>query len=73
MIFGKDEVAQSNGDILGCFLFKQIYYIFTSIGTFETWLVAGILRFQKWFELSAKALLEIFWQFFSLETFLAIF
>ncbi len=29
MIFWKDGVAQSNGDILGYFLFKQIYYILT--------------------------------------------
>ncbi len=29
MIFWKDEVAQINGDFLGYFLFKQIYYIFT--------------------------------------------
>jgi hypothetical protein len=27
--FWKDEVAQNNGDIVGYFLFKQIYYIFT--------------------------------------------
>ncbi len=27
--FWKDEVAQNNGDILGYFLFEQIYYIFT--------------------------------------------
>jgi len=29
MMFWKDEVAQNNGDFLGYFLFKQIYYIFT--------------------------------------------
>jgi len=29
MIFWKDKVAQNNGDILGYFLFKQVYYIFT--------------------------------------------
>jgi hypothetical protein len=28
MIFSKDEVAQNNGDFLGYFLLKQIYYIF---------------------------------------------
>ncbi len=28
MIFWKDEVAQNNGDFLGYFLLKQIYYIF---------------------------------------------
>jgi hypothetical protein len=28
MIFWEDEVAQYNGDFLGYFLFKQIYYIF---------------------------------------------
>ncbi len=45
MIFWKDEVAQSNGDILVYFLFKQMYYIFTWIGAFKK----GILRFQKLF------------------------
>ncbi len=29
MIFWKDEVAQNNGDFLGKFLLKEIYYIFT--------------------------------------------
>ncbi len=29
MIFWKDEVAQNNGNFLGYFLVKQIYYIFT--------------------------------------------
>jgi hypothetical protein len=29
VIFWKDEVAQNNGNFLGYFLFKQIYYIFT--------------------------------------------
>jgi hypothetical protein len=29
IIFWKDKVAQNNGVILGYFLFKQIYYIFT--------------------------------------------
>ncbi len=29
MIFCKDEVAKNNGDFLGFFLYKQIYYIFT--------------------------------------------
>jgi hypothetical protein len=42
----KDEVAQINGNILGYFLIKQIYYI---LSNFKTWFVAGILRFQKWF------------------------
>jgi hypothetical protein len=50
MIFGEDEVAQSNGNILGYFLFKQIYYIFTLTGMFKTWFVVGILSFQKWFD-----------------------
>jgi hypothetical protein len=40
------EVAQRNGDILGYFLLK---HIFTKIGTFKTWFVVGILRFQKRF------------------------
>jgi hypothetical protein len=31
----KDKVAQSNGIILGYFLFKQVYDIFTYIGTFK--------------------------------------
>jgi hypothetical protein len=50
MIFWKDEVAQNNGNFLGYFLFKQINYIFTSISSFKTWFVVGILRFQKWFD-----------------------
>jgi hypothetical protein len=50
VIFWKDEVAQSNVAILGYFLFKQIYYIFTKIGMFKTWFIVGILRFQKGFE-----------------------
>ncbi len=29
MIFWKDEVAQNDGNFLGNFLIKQIYYIFT--------------------------------------------
>jgi len=29
MIFLKDEAAQSNGDLLGYFLFRQFYYIFS--------------------------------------------
>jgi hypothetical protein len=33
---------------LGYFLIKQIYYIFTSISSFKTWFVVGILGFQKW-------------------------
>ncbi len=41
----KDEVAQNNDDFWGCFLFKQIYYIFTLISSFKTWFVEGILRF----------------------------
>ncbi len=45
MIFWKDEVAQNNGDFLGNFLIKQIYYIFTKIRSFKTWFVVGILRF----------------------------
>jgi hypothetical protein len=69
----KDEVAQSNGDILGCFLFGQIYYIFTEAGKFKTWFAEGILRFQKWFnvdildfqlELSSK-----YFGFFGLKAF----
>jgi len=42
MIFWKDEVAQNNGDFLGYFLFKQIYYIFTLINSFKAYFVAGI-------------------------------
>jgi hypothetical protein len=49
-IFGKDEVAQSNGNILGHFWFKQIYYILTKIGTSKTLSVVSILKFQKWFD-----------------------
>jgi hypothetical protein len=40
-----DEVAQNNGDFLGHFLFKHIYYIFALISSFKTWFVVGILRF----------------------------
>ncbi len=43
--FFKDDVAQNNGDFLGYFLFKLIYYIFTYISSFKTWFVVGILRF----------------------------
>ncbi len=50
MISWKDEVAQNNGDFLGYFLLKPIYYIFTWISSFITWFVVGILRFQKWFD-----------------------
>ncbi len=50
MIFWKGGVAQNNGNFLGYFLCKQIYYIFTQIGSFKTWFVVGILRFQKWFD-----------------------
>jgi hypothetical protein len=50
MIFWKDEVAQNNDSFLGYFLFKRIYYIFTSISSYKTWFVVGILRFQKWFD-----------------------
>jgi hypothetical protein len=35
---------------LAYFLLKGIYYIFTQISRFKTWLVVGILRFQKWFD-----------------------
>jgi hypothetical protein len=38
--FGRDEVAQRNGDIFGYFLTRS----------FKTWFVEGILRFQKWFD-----------------------
>ncbi len=41
MIFWKDEAAQNNG----YFLFKQIYYIFTQMSSFETWFAESILRF----------------------------
>jgi hypothetical protein len=50
IIFWKDEVAPSNDIILGYFLLKQIYYIFTQIDMFKTWFVASILRFQKWLD-----------------------
>jgi hypothetical protein len=45
MIFWKDEVAQNNVDFLGYFLLEHIYYILTSISSFKTWFVVGILRF----------------------------
>jgi hypothetical protein len=50
MIFWKDEVAQNNDDILGYFLFQQIYYIFAKISSFKTWFAVGISGFQKWFD-----------------------
>jgi len=46
----KDKVAQSYGIILGYFLFKQVYDIFTYIDTFKTLFVVDILRFQEWFD-----------------------
>jgi hypothetical protein len=48
--FLKVEVALRNGDILGYFLFKQIYYNLTYISCLKTWFVVSILRFQKWFD-----------------------
>jgi hypothetical protein len=44
MIFGKNEAAQRNGNILGYFLLKQIYYTFSYIISFNVWFVVGILR-----------------------------
>jgi len=48
--FERMKEPKNNGDFLGYFLFKQIYYIFTKISSFKTWFVVGILRFQKWFD-----------------------
>ncbi len=50
MTFSKDKVAQINGNILGYFLLKQIYYIFTLISSFKIWFVVAILSFWKWFD-----------------------
>jgi hypothetical protein len=50
--FWKDEVAPNNGNILGQFLFKFVYYIFTHISSFKKWFAVGILRFQKWFDVN---------------------
>jgi hypothetical protein len=47
MIFWKDEVAQRNGDILGYFLHKHIFYIFIQINSFKTWSAEGILGFKS--------------------------
>jgi hypothetical protein len=44
------DVAQRNCDILGYFLFKQIYYNLTYISCLKTWFVVGIFRFHKWFD-----------------------
>jgi hypothetical protein len=76
-MFWKDEVAQNNGNILGYFLFKQIYYIFTKISSFKIWFVAGILRFQKWFDVDVfgcklSFVVDIL-AFFDLKTFWATF
>jgi hypothetical protein len=38
------------GNILGYFLFKQIYYIVTYKSSFKTWFVVGFLWFQKLFD-----------------------
>ncbi len=54
LIFWKDEVAESNGNILGYFWFKQMYCNFTWIGMFKTWFVIAILRFQKWFDVDVN-------------------
>jgi hypothetical protein len=51
MIFRKNEVAQRNVNILGYFLSKQIYYIFTLIGVFKTWFIVGIFKYQTWFNI----------------------
>ncbi len=50
MIFGKDEVAQRNGDNFGYFFAEPNLYIFALIGCFKTWFVVGVLRFHKWFD-----------------------
>jgi hypothetical protein len=59
---------------LGYFWLKQIYYIFTKIGDFKTWLVVAILRFQKWFDVDVLEFqIELWCTFFGLETVLATF
>ncbi len=51
MTFWNYEVAQRNGNILGFFLPKQMFYIFTKINSLKVGFIAGILKFQKWFYL----------------------
>jgi hypothetical protein len=45
VIFGENEVAQRNGNILGNFLLEQIL-TFSS----KWWFLVSILRFQEWFD-----------------------
>jgi hypothetical protein len=69
MIFCKDEVAQRNSDILGYFLFNQIYYIFTYISSFKTQFVVGILSFKNEFDVDVLDLqIELCYIHFWLET-----
>ncbi len=56
------------------FLPKLIYYIFTEISSFKTWFVAGILRFQKWFDVDVLYFLVLnIMAAFALETVWATF
>jgi hypothetical protein len=61
--FLKRRSSPKNGKILGYFLFKQIYYIFTQTSSFKTWFVVRILTFQKCFVVDVDVL-----AFFGLET-----
>ncbi len=47
LTFWKGEVAERNGDILGYFLLRQMFYTFTKISSFIVEFV--ILGFKKWF------------------------
>ncbi len=78
MVFWKYELAQSNGNILGYFLFKQIYYIFIlkrhiqNIVYCRYFKVSKVVRY-RYFGLSNWTLLDIFWHFFGLEMFGVLF
>jgi hypothetical protein len=40
-----------NGKILGYFLLKLIFYVFTQINSLKIWFVEGIFSFKKGFDL----------------------
>jgi hypothetical protein len=51
VIFWKFEVAQRKGNILGNFLFEQLFYSFTKVSNFKI----CFCTFKKWF--------DVFWLF----------
>ncbi len=56
MTFGKDEVAQRNGDILGYFLLRQFKKNFHLSKQFQS-MFLGILMLQKWFDVDVLDIL----------------